>query len=200
MLVTVSTVGYGDTVPIHFSGKLLVMLFIILGFVVILPQVEELYHAVQVSVETPFSLTTLVHLSKLRYTPFSSWIIHTYIHYVNVVLYMYANMYVYMYVNMYVSVYVNVYVYMYVNMYVYMYVNMYVYMYVNVYVNVYVNMYSRRQKKFPFTVRTTGTGNPIPFPFNFRPIAVQSPFVFNPFYRQPVRSIKQVNGPGSARN
>ena len=56
------------------------------------------------------------------------------------------------------------------------------------------------QKKFPFTVRTTGTGNPVPFPFNFRPVAVQSRFVFNPFYGQPIRSINQVNGLGSARN
>ena len=56
------------------------------------------------------------------------------------------------------------------------------------------------KKKFPFTVRTTGTGNPVPFPFNFHAVAVQPPFVFNPFYGQPVRSINQVNGLGSARN
>ena len=31
-------------------------------------------------------------------------------------------------------------------------------------------------------------------------VAVQSPFVFNPFYGQPARSINQVNGLGSARN
>ena len=47
VLVTVSTVGYGDISPLHFSGKLFVMLFIVLGFVVILPQVEELYNALQ---------------------------------------------------------------------------------------------------------------------------------------------------------
>ena len=56
------------------------------------------------------------------------------------------------------------------------------------------------KKKFPFTIRTAGTGNPVPFPFNFHPVAVQSPFVFNPFYGQPARSINQVNGLGSARN
>ena len=47
VLVSVSTVGYGDISPVHFSGKLFVMLFIVLGFVVILPQVEELYEALQ---------------------------------------------------------------------------------------------------------------------------------------------------------
>ena len=44
------------------------------------------------------------------------------------------------------------------------------------------------------------TGNPVPFPFNFSAVAVQSPSVFNPFYRQPIRSINQVNGQGSACN
>ena len=47
MLVTLSSVGYGDIHPEHYAGKLLVMLFIILGFVVILPQLEELYTAFQ---------------------------------------------------------------------------------------------------------------------------------------------------------
>lgn len=44
MLVTLSSVGYGDISPEHYTSKFLVMLFIILGFVVILPQLEELYH------------------------------------------------------------------------------------------------------------------------------------------------------------
>ena len=61
-------------------------------------------------------------------------------------------------------------------------------------------MNSRRQKKVPIYRPYYGTGNPIPFPFNFRPVAVQSPFIFNPFYGQPVRSINQVNSLGSARN
>ena len=52
------------------------------------------------------------------------------------------------------------------------------------------HIYSRRQKVPIYC----------PFPFNFRPVAVQSPFVFNPFYGQPVRSINQVNSLGSARN
>ena len=54
--------------------------------------------------------------------------------------------------------------------------------------------YSRRQKKFPFTVHTTGTGNPVPFPFNFRAVAVHFPFVFKLFFGQPFCSINQVNG------
>ena len=47
VLVTLSSVGYGDIHPAHYAGKLLVMLFIILGFIVILPQLEELYNAFQ---------------------------------------------------------------------------------------------------------------------------------------------------------
>lgn len=47
VLVTLSSVGYGDISPDHYTGKLLVMLFIILGFIVILPQLEELYHTFQ---------------------------------------------------------------------------------------------------------------------------------------------------------
>ena len=61
--------------------------------------------------------------------------------------------------------------------------------------------YSMRQKKVPIYRPYYGTGNPVPFPFNFRPVAIQSPFVFNPFYGQPIRSINQVkNSLGSARN
>ena len=62
------------------------------------------------------------------------------------------------------------------------------------------HMHSRRQKKVPIYRPYYETGNPVPFPSNFRPIAVQSPFVFNPFYGQPVRSINQVNSLGRARN
>jgi hypothetical protein len=47
VMVTLSSVGYGDISPNHYTGKLLVMLFIILGFIVILPQLEELYHTFQ---------------------------------------------------------------------------------------------------------------------------------------------------------
>ena len=51
------------------------------------------------------------------------------------------------------------------------------------------NFMQQASKKFPFTVRTTETGNPVPFPFNFCAISVQSPYVFNLFYGYPVRSI-----------
>ena len=47
VLVTLSSVGYGDISPVHYTSKLLVMLFIILGFIVIIPQLDELYHAFQ---------------------------------------------------------------------------------------------------------------------------------------------------------
>ena len=35
-----------------------------------------------------------------------------------------------------------------------------------------VHTYGRRQKKFPFTVRTTGRALPFRFPFNSRAVAV----------------------------
>ena len=38
-------------------------------------------------------------------------------------------------------------------------------------------MYGWRQKKFPFTVRTTGHGNTVPFPFRSRLISVRLPFL-----------------------
>ena len=35
-------------------------------------------------------------------------------------------------------------------------------------------LYGRRQKKVPISRPYNGTGNPVPFPFNFRAVAAQS--------------------------
>ena len=41
-------------------------------------------------------------------------------------------------------------------------------------------IYSRHQKKVPISRPYNGTGNPVPFPFNFRAVAVLKPFPFCP--------------------
>ena len=51
-------------------------------------------------------------------------------------------------------------------------------------------MYGRRQKKVPISRPYNGTGNPVPFPFNFRAVAVLVRFqtVSVLSHGQPVRS------------
>ena len=47
VLVTLSTVGYGDIAPKHWTGKLLVAIFIITALIYLIPQLEELFEAFQ---------------------------------------------------------------------------------------------------------------------------------------------------------
>ncbi len=47
VMVTISTVGYGDINPSHWSGKLLVTVFIVAALVLLVPQLEELYETFQ---------------------------------------------------------------------------------------------------------------------------------------------------------
>lgn len=48
IMVTMSTVGYGDYSPIAWPGKVVVMLFIIIAILYLIPRLEELYEAFQV--------------------------------------------------------------------------------------------------------------------------------------------------------
>ena len=48
IMVTMSTVGYGDLHPIAWPGKLLVILFIITAILYLIPRLEELYEAFRV--------------------------------------------------------------------------------------------------------------------------------------------------------
>ena len=54
----------------------------------------------------------------------------------------------------------------------------------------YAHTYGRRQKKVPISRPYNGTGNPVPFPFNFRAVAVLVRFQTVPVlsHGQPVRS------------
>ena len=63
VMVTVTTVGYGDISPSHWTTRLLVTLFIIIGIVRLIPQLEELYLAFKVSINT----VTLVSLLTLNW-------------------------------------------------------------------------------------------------------------------------------------
>lgn len=47
VMVTLSTVGYGDISPSHWTGKLLVTIFIVAALVLLVPQLEELYETFQ---------------------------------------------------------------------------------------------------------------------------------------------------------
>ena len=40
-VITFTTVGYGDVVPIHWSGKVIITLFLLVGILYIPPQVSE---------------------------------------------------------------------------------------------------------------------------------------------------------------
>ena len=59
VMVTVTTVGYGDISPSHWTTRLLVTLFIIIGVVRLVPQLEELYKAFMVSRHCQMSLDAL---------------------------------------------------------------------------------------------------------------------------------------------
>ena len=45
VMITITTVGYGDIAPTHWTTRLLVTIFIVAGVAVLIPQVEELYTA-----------------------------------------------------------------------------------------------------------------------------------------------------------
>ncbi len=48
IMVTMSTVGYGDYSPLAWPGKLLVILLIVSAILYLIPRLEELYQAFQV--------------------------------------------------------------------------------------------------------------------------------------------------------
>jgi hypothetical protein len=48
IMVTMSTVGYGDYFPIAWPGKAVVILFIVTAILYLIPRLEELYQSFQV--------------------------------------------------------------------------------------------------------------------------------------------------------
>jgi len=47
VVVTLSTVGYGDISPKLWTGKLLVMIFIVAALIILIPQLQEMFDAFQ---------------------------------------------------------------------------------------------------------------------------------------------------------
>ena len=48
IMVTMSTVGYGDYSPIAWPGRIVVLLFIVVAIIYLIPRFEELYQAFQI--------------------------------------------------------------------------------------------------------------------------------------------------------
>ena len=66
VIVTITTVGYGDIAPSHWTTKLLVTIFLISGVALLIPQVEELYTAFVVGQCCVIFLTNNIMCVRMR--------------------------------------------------------------------------------------------------------------------------------------